>query len=78
MTTVVRDFPEKFVFCVSHHLDILSIRANLERWSAEQFIKVDNEDKPINCGVTAYCGNPKKGKEGRFELQYYNRKFYKD
>jgi broad specificity phosphatase PhoE len=78
MTTVVRDFPGKVVCCVSHHLNILGIMANLGRWSAEQFIKVDNEDKPINCGVTAYVGNPNKGKEGRFELQYYNRKFYKD
>ena len=73
MNTVVRDFSEKRLLVVTHHLNILGIRANLERWDAEEFIRVDNEDKPINCGVTAYCGDPTKGKDGHFKLKYYNR-----
>ncbi len=76
MNTVVRDFAEKRVLAVTHHLNILSVRANLERWDAEKFIDVDENNKPINCGVTVYRGNPDKGKDGRFELEYYNHKFY--
>lgn len=75
--TMVRDFAEKRVIAVKHHLGILSDLANYERWSAEKFIEVDQNDKPINCGVTAYRGNPNKGQDGKFELAYYNRRFYK-
>lgn len=78
LNTVVRDFAEKNVLVVTHHLNILAMRANLERWSAEKFIEVDSNEKPINCGVTVYCGNPEKGKAGHLELEYYNKKYYKD
>jgi len=77
MTSVVRDFSEKRVMAVTHHLNILGVRAHLERWSAEEFIRVDSSDRPLNCGVTTYRGNSKVGKDGRFELEYYNRRFYK-
>jgi broad specificity phosphatase PhoE len=76
MNTVVRDFAERRVLVVAHHLSILSVRANLERWSAQQFIDVDENDKPSNCSVTAYCGDPSEGSSGHFKLDYYNRKFY--
>jgi broad specificity phosphatase PhoE len=76
MNTVVRDFSEKRVLVVTHHLNILGIRANLERWDADQFIMVDEEDKPINCGVTAYRGDPTKGHDGHFKLEYYNHCLY--
>ena len=76
ITTVVRDFSEKKVLVVTHHLNILSIRAHIERWNAEKFIDVNKNDKPINCGVTAYQGNPNEGENGKFELMYYNRCLY--
>jgi len=62
---------------VTHHLSILSVRTNLERWDADRFIDTDQKNKPINCGVTLYQGNPNEGSEGHFNLQYYNRRFYK-
>ncbi len=77
INTVTRDFAEKRILVVTHHLNILALRANLERWGAEKFIEVDENDKPINCGVTAYRGNPNLGKNGRFQLEYYNRRLYK-
>ncbi len=73
MGTVVRDFAERRVLAVTHHLNILGVRAHLERWSANRFIQEDQQDKPINCGVTAYCGHPEKGEDGHFLLDYYNR-----
>lgn len=76
LTTLTRDFSEKSVLVVTHHLNILAMRANLERLSAEEFIRLDQEEKPINCGVTLYRGHWDKGANGRLELEYYNRKYY--
>lgn len=76
LTTIVRDYNEKNVLTVTHHLTILSIRANLERLGAEEFHRLDTEEKPINCGVTIYKGIPDKGKDGKLELESYNTKLY--
>jgi len=72
MTTLTRDFYNQKVLAVSHQLTMLSVRANFERWSAEEFQRVDWEEKPINCGVTKYVGRPHLGRNGHFTLQYYN------
>jgi len=74
--TFVREYPEKTVMCVCHHLNILAMRANLERLNEEQFLHLDKKDKPINCGVTVYRGHPELGKKGRLILELYNEKFY--
>lgn len=74
--TLVREFAEKNVLAVTHHLTILSTRANLERWDSEQFIHFDKEDKPINCGVTIYKGRPDLGKDGKLLLEVYNQRLY--
>jgi broad specificity phosphatase PhoE len=76
LSTTAREYSEKTVLSISHHLTLLSLRANLERWDREQFMKVDYEDFPINCGVTVYKGNPQKGQSGRLELESYNQKLY--
>ncbi len=76
IATLIRDFSEKKVLVVSHHLALLSLRANLERLDAKEFIRLDQEEKPINCGVTLYRGNPDKGVNGKFELVFYNQKYY--
>lgn len=74
--TLIREFSEKNVLVVSHHLNILATRANLERLNAEQFVWLDREEKPVNCGVTLYKGNPNLGQDGKLELIFYNKKFY--
>ena len=77
-TTLTRDFVGKKVLAVTHHLNILATRANLERLGECEFTRLDEEDKPINCGVTLYRCDPTKGKNGHLVLEYYNRKLYRD
>lgn len=76
LSTVTRDFAEKKVLVITHHLTILSLRASLERLTEEEFIDLDEKEKPINCGVTLYTGDPSKGKNGHLGLTFYNKKYY--
>lgn len=76
LTTLARDYSGKRVLAVTHHLTILSLRANLERLDANEFIRLDHEEKPINCGVTVYGGNPKQGQDGKLILEAYNLNLY--
>ncbi|MCX6778892.1 MAG: histidine phosphatase family protein [Candidatus Magasanikbacteria bacterium] len=75
-TTLIREHAGQHVLLVTHHLTILSIRANFERLSPEQFIHLDEKETPINCGVTIYHGNPEAGADGRLELASYNQRLY--
>lgn len=76
LSTLIREDAGRHILVVSHHLTLLSLRANLERWSREQFIETDLNEKPINCGVTTYRVNPSLGKEGKLVLAEYNAKLY--
>jgi probable phosphoglycerate mutase len=76
LSTLIREHAERKVLVISHHLTLLSFRANLERWGREEFIETDHNDKPINCGVTIYKGNPQQGKNGRLSLEIYNKRLY--
>jgi len=78
MNTVIREWSGLNVLMVTHHLTILSVRANLERLSSEDFIRLDEEEKPRNCGVTIYRGNPERGANGKLELELYNRCFWEE
>jgi Fructose-2,6-bisphosphatase len=73
---LIREYSEQNVLLITHHLTILSIRANQERLSPEQFIYLDKNEKPKNCGITQYVGNPKLGSNGRLELKLYNKVLY--
>ncbi len=75
-TMMIREFAGLHVWMITHHLTILSIRANYERLSPEQFIELDEHQKPVNCGVTRYVCNHKIGRGGRLELTEYNTKHY--
>ena len=74
--TLIRDWRGKRVLAVTHHLNILATRATLERLDAEEFLRLDHEEKPINCGVTMYKGHPDKGADGKLLLEFYNRRYY--
>lgn len=76
VSTLIREFSGKKVLAISHHLTILATRAHLERLSPEQFIQLDRDEKPINCGVTVYRGDPTQGEDGRLVLSSYNKKLY--
>lgn len=74
LDTIMREFAGQHVLAISHHLCILGVRAMLERWDAEQFIYVDENDKPKNCHITRYKAVPG-GKRGRLKLDFYNRMY---
>lgn len=72
MNTLVREHRGQVVYLVSHHLTKLSIRSLLERWPHEEFIRVDHDEKPVNCGITHYVGDPGSGSDGKLVLEEYN------
>jgi broad specificity phosphatase PhoE len=76
ITTLTREFSGKRVMAITHHLTILATRANFERLSPKQFLYLDEHEKPANCGVTRYTGNPDLGSHGKLELREYNRQYY--
>ena len=76
LTTLVRDYQNKKVMAITHNMTILALRANVERLSADEFLRLDSKDRPINCGVTIYRGTPDQGKDGTLVLETYNEKLY--
>lgn len=78
LDTLVRDFAGQDVLLVTHHIIILATRANLERLGAVDYIRLDRDEKPINCGVTTYLGTPNIGTAGmgKLILDSYNEKLY--
>ncbi|MFY9457744.1 MAG: histidine phosphatase family protein [Candidatus Spechtbacterales bacterium] len=75
---VKEKFARKVVLVVSHHRAILSMRTVIEGLSPEEFVRIDRDAKPLNCGVTVYKKVPVCGKSGRLALQCYNKKLYDD
>lgn len=74
--TLIREFANQRVLAVTHHLTILATRANLERLSAQQFLELNDQNKPINCSVTIYRGYSDLGRDGKLILATYNAKLY--
>ncbi len=74
--TLVRDYSERRVMVVSHHLTLLSFMAAVMRWDQHEFIRYDNVAKPINCGLTLFEGDPSVGDNGRLQLSRYNQRLY--
>ena len=74
--TLTRDYSDQNVLAIAHHLQILAARANHERFGAEEFMRLDDEEKPVNCGVTIYRGHPDQGQDGRLLLDIYNQQLY--
>lgn len=73
---LTRDYAGQDVLTISHHLTILGLRANLERFGAQQYIDFDKNEKPVNCGVTIYRGNKDLGSDGKLILDKYNQQLY--
>jgi len=78
ITTITREFAGKRVMAITHHLTILATRANFERMGPEEFLHLDEHEKPVNCGVTRYVGRADVGVRGRLEMDQYNRRYYSD
>ena len=73
---LIREWAARHVWLLTHHLTILSMRANIERLTPEEFIRLDEEEKPVNCGITLYQCNPDLGKDGKLELLFYNKTLF--
>jgi broad specificity phosphatase PhoE len=78
MMTITREFAGKRVMAITHHLAILATRANFERLGPEEFLHLDEHEKPVNCGVTKYVGNAGLGTRGQLKLEQYNKRYYDD
>lgn len=76
ITMLIRECAGQRVLMITHHLMILSWRANIERLTPAEFIRLDAEEEPFNCGITHYEGNPSAGNDGKLELKFYNKKLY--
>ena len=76
MITVSRDYHEQNVMMVTHHLWILALRANMDRLDKAGYQDLDDNFKPINCGVSIYRGDPTQGEDGKLILDTYNEQLY--
>ena len=52
--TLTRDYRGKNVLIVCHSVVVLIFRRLLERWTEDQYLRVDREEDVLNCAVTAY------------------------
>jgi broad specificity phosphatase PhoE len=68
IATLTREFAGKCIMAITHHLTILATRANFEWLSPEQFLHLDEPEKPVNCGVTRYPGKALDGNRSRFRM----------
>jgi probable phosphoglycerate mutase len=73
---LTRDYSGQNVLAVTHHLSILGLRANFERFGAEEFLELNEQERPVNCGATIYRGAPDQGSNGRLLLDQYNVQLY--
>lgn len=71
---LIREFSEKEVLLISHHITITAFIAIQERWEAEDFTRRDDENPIRNCSYTIFVGNPGQGEtgEGKLVLQTFN------
>lgn len=76
--TLTRDYSEKRVLVVTHHLTILAFMAAIQRWDSQEFIQKDEQDKPPNGSLTVYRGDPNVGTDGKLVLDFYGRQLYTD
>ena len=60
--TLTRDYRGKSVLVVCHSVVVLVFRRLLERWNEDEYLKIDREHDVLNCSITAYRYDPKKGK----------------
>ena len=73
LNMIYEKFPGKHVLVVTHHKVILAARVEIDNLSTDDYYKLDNEDKPINCGITRYVLNESTDpKKAHLKLAEYN------
>ena len=73
--TLTRDYRGKSVLVVCHSVVVLIFRRLLERWTEDQYLRVDREEDVLNCSFTAYRYERNAGK---LALDYYNKTHYRN
>lgn len=73
MNTLTRDFTGQRILAITHHVNILAFRTNMERLGAQAFLELDMHQQPHNCSMTMYRGTPEANQGSRFGLMYYNK-----
>ncbi len=76
VSTLTREFNGMVVLAVLHHLSILALRANLERWNEAQFLEANKNNRPDNASVTIYKGIEGEGSDGKLRLLDYNLRLF--
>jgi hypothetical protein len=69
ITTITREFAGQASDGDYASSDHPGHRANFERLGPEEFLHLDEHEKPVNCGVTCYMGNAQVGSRGKLELK---------
>ena len=77
IATLTREFSGKRVMAITHHLTILATRANFERLGPDEFLHLDEHEKPVNCGVTRYICDVS-ATQGKLKLAKYNEQYYRE
>ncbi len=57
------------VMLVTHHLAILALRSNIEKWNRKRYLWENENNRPVNCGVSIYRGIPAPRRARRHERQ---------
>ncbi|HEU4880957.1 MAG TPA: histidine phosphatase family protein [Longimicrobium sp.] len=60
------------VLIVCHQVVVLCLRYLLECMTEEQILAIDTAEEVANCSVTSYVFNPRRGSQGKMELDRYN------
>lgn len=71
-----RKYIGKKVMVIGHHLGLLSILAIIQNWDREKFLYEDENNTPINAGVSIFEPKDIKNISGKMALKEYNKKFY--
>ncbi|QQG45197.1 MAG: histidine phosphatase family protein [Candidatus Sungiibacteriota bacterium] len=71
---LIREFSEREVLLVSHHITITAFISTQERWESQDFTRKDDENPIKNCSYTIFVGDPEQGEsgEGKLMLQTLN------
>ncbi len=70
------------ILLITHHRIIMTLRANIEHWTREQFLENEKTKRPPNCGITTYQSaetgpeRSRHGRQGRLVLKHENLTLY--
>ncbi|MDX1608023.1 MAG: histidine phosphatase family protein [Candidatus Spechtbacterales bacterium] len=68
---------KKNILVISHFNTLLSLRAEVENWQAEDWLRAERKTKKINCAVSEYkCSKQSIISQSRLEIIRYNKQLW--